>query len=56
MYTQQQCNKQICKKTQNTYERCTLSILTAEIEHPISLYFQNILIFLRLKKLIELIN
>ena len=38
------------KKTHNTLERSTLSILMAEIEHPISLYIQSIQTFLRLNK------
>ena len=38
------------RKTHNTLKRSTLSILMAEIEHPISMYFQGILTFLRLNK------
>ena len=39
------------KKTHNTLERSTLSILMAEIEHPMSMYFQNILTFIKLNKI-----
>ena len=45
----------IQKKTHNTLERSTLSILMADIEHPMSMYFQNILTFIKLNKYIELI-
>ena len=39
------------QKTHNTLERSTLSILMAEIEHPMSMYFQNILTFIKLNKI-----
>ena len=41
----------IQKKTHNTLERSTLSILMAEIEHPMSMHFQNILTFIKLNKI-----